>query len=183
MTKQKRFCILTIGKTHSGKSTFARKLEQVCSNCIVIDQDIQAEFLQSTYPKLVPTDGENLIKYALSETIVQYAMLHTNLHLILCNANLSDEGRAALMKRITKEGFKVIIVKFDIPYEVLKERVRTSNRDATILRTIDSYEDLLERQKKLILPENLDRLHQEFVVRCEKDVAGVIQSIKGLLEG
>lgn len=40
-----RFCVMTIGKTHSGKSTFARNLEQMCKNCIVIDQDQQAQFL------------------------------------------------------------------------------------------------------------------------------------------
>lgn len=183
MPTSKRYCFITIGKTHSGKSTFARSLERACSNCVVIDQDIHAEFLQSTYSKLIPADGENLIKYALTDTIVQYAMLHTPLHLILCNANLNDNGRTALLHRFTAAGFEVIAVKFDIPHEVLQKRVRNSKRDPSILRTINSYEDLLERQKDLNVPAKLERFSREFVVRCKEDIAGVIQEIKKLLEG
>lgn len=183
MSNSKRYCILTIGKTHSGKSTFARSLERDCSNCLIIDQDIQAAFLQSNYPKLVPTDGENFIKYALSDTIVKYAMLHTSFHLILCNANLNEKGRSTLMKRLTSEGFEVIVVKFALPYEVLKKRVSESNRDPKILRTIDSFEELLERQKELPLPDQLEHLYKEFIIRREEDVAEVIQKIKGVLEG
>ena len=43
---------MTIGKTHSGKSTFAKKLEEHLSNAIVVDQDNHATFVNTYYNKL-----------------------------------------------------------------------------------------------------------------------------------
>ncbi|EVT98089.1 hypothetical protein U365_13840, partial [Bacillus anthracis 9080-G] len=39
----KRFVIITVGKTHSGKTTFARELEKEFPHSFVMDQDNQAE--------------------------------------------------------------------------------------------------------------------------------------------
>lgn len=41
----KRLVVITVGKTHSGKSTFAQALEQQLHESLVIDQDNHAEFL------------------------------------------------------------------------------------------------------------------------------------------
>jgi uridine kinase len=59
----KRLLILTVGKTHSGKSTFAYALEKELSNSVVVDQDNHAEFLHTYYQQLVPNQGPNKIKY------------------------------------------------------------------------------------------------------------------------
>lgn len=45
----KRFVIITVGKTHSGKTTFARELEKEFPHSFVMDQDNQAEFINSHY--------------------------------------------------------------------------------------------------------------------------------------
>lgn len=45
----KRLVIMTVGKTHSGKTTFARDLELALNNAFVMDQDITAEFLHTYY--------------------------------------------------------------------------------------------------------------------------------------
>ncbi len=57
-----RFVIITVGKTHSGKTTFAKKLEKQLCNSIVIDQDNHAEFINTFYKKLLPKHGPNTIK-------------------------------------------------------------------------------------------------------------------------
>ena len=44
-----RFIIMTVGKTHSGKTTFATDLESVIQKAIVIDQDNHAEFINRYY--------------------------------------------------------------------------------------------------------------------------------------
>ncbi|WP_254178057.1 MULTISPECIES: ATP-binding protein [unclassified Planococcus (in: firmicutes)] len=79
-----RVAVMTVGKTHSGKTTFAKALERQLVNAIVVDQDNHAEILQSYYPALVPKDGANAIKYALTQTIVDHAVDQTDCHLILC---------------------------------------------------------------------------------------------------
>lgn len=49
-----RLVVMTVGMTHSGKSTFAQTLKSRLENAIVIDQDNHAEFLQTYYEKLLP---------------------------------------------------------------------------------------------------------------------------------
>ena len=41
---------MTVGTTHSGKTTFAKLLEKRLINSIVIDQEVQGEFLEKHYP-------------------------------------------------------------------------------------------------------------------------------------
>jgi Tfp pilus assembly ATPase PilU len=43
----KRLVIITVGKTHSGKTTFARALEKELNNSFVMDQDNHAEFINT----------------------------------------------------------------------------------------------------------------------------------------
>ena len=50
----RRLVIMTVGKTHSGKTTFAKELESVLQQAVVIDQDNHAEFINSHYKKLRP---------------------------------------------------------------------------------------------------------------------------------
>ena len=53
----KRFVIITVGKTHSGKTTFAKALEKELPHSFVMDQDNQAEFINTHYEKLQPAEG------------------------------------------------------------------------------------------------------------------------------
>lgn len=48
-----------------------------------MDQDNQAEFINTHYEKLQPAKGPNTFKHGLSKFIVDYAKEHTNLHLII----------------------------------------------------------------------------------------------------
>ena len=54
-----------------------------------MDQDNQAEFINTHYEKLQPAKGPNTFKHGLSKFIVDYAKEYTNLHLIICNSNRS----------------------------------------------------------------------------------------------
>lgn len=81
----KRLVIITVGKTHSGKTTFARALEKELYNSFVMDQDNHAEFINTYYKNLQPKQGPNTLKHALSKLIVDYAKEHTDLNLIICN--------------------------------------------------------------------------------------------------
>lgn len=79
----KRLAVITVGKTHSGKSTFAKELEKVLDNSFVMDQDNQAEFINTYYKKLQPKSGPNTLKHSFSKLIVDYAKKNTNLHIML----------------------------------------------------------------------------------------------------
>ena len=116
----KRLVIITVGKTHSGKTTFARALERQLDNSLVIDQDNHAEFINTHYKSLQPTEGPNIIKYAVTQTIVEYAVNRTDFHLILCNSNRGRKARLDLLDHFHNKGFMSILVNFDIPDQVLQ---------------------------------------------------------------
>lgn len=143
----KRLLIMTVGKTHSGKTTFAKSLEKRMPNSVVIDQDNHAEILQTYYPALIPKQGQNIIKYALSRTIVDYAVNKTNCDIILCNANRHHKKRLTLLKHYQEKGFVTILVNFDIQDSVLQERIKKSPRSTSVLRTVSSFEEVLTQQQ------------------------------------
>jgi shikimate kinase len=151
----KRFVIITVGKTHSGKSTFARALEKELAHSIVIDQDNQAEFINTYYKTLLPKQGANTFKFSLTQTIVDYAVTTTNLHLILCNANRAFTPRIALLEKFHNAGFASILVSFVIPDNVLVARVATTQRSTIVFRTATSFDELLLRQNREALTEEM----------------------------
>ncbi len=174
-----RFVIITVGKTHSGKSTFARDLEKHLNHSIVIDQDVHAEFINTYYEKMLPESGPNTFKYAITKTIVDYAVEETNAHLILCNSNRNERIRMNLLARFHELGFKSIIVDFDLPDDILRTRIAESTRSTKIFRSASTFEEVLERQKSennVSQPMSGDADHL-FVVRDPEDIDQIIHSI------
>ena len=186
VTWMNRLVVMTVGKTHSGKTTFARSLEKEIDNSVVIDQDNHAEFLQRNYQTLVPTQGANVIKYAITQTILDYAVNETTGHLILCNSNRNRFGRLKLLEHLHSKGFTTIIVNFNIPEQVLRDRVNNSRRTTTILRTVPTFKEVLTRQDNetnqgdVIEPREGEADHL-FTIQDADDVQSVIQKIVNLL--
>lgn len=180
----KRLVIITIGKT-----TFARALEKEFPNSFIMDPDNQAEFINTHYEKLQPTEGPNTFKHVLSKFIVDYAKEHTILHLIICNSNRTRNGRMYLLNELFKEEEYVrILVHFDIPDDVLYERVTRSKRSTNIFRgNYSSFKEVLNRQQAESLHEDVvDPVENEadylFVIRDSKDVKSTIEEIVHLAE-
>lgn len=180
----KRFVIITVGKTHSGKTTFAEALEKELSHSFVMDQDNQAEFINTHYEKLQPAKGPNTFKHGLSKFIVDYAKEHTSLHLIISNSNRSKNGRLYLLNELFPQNEYVrILVHFEIPDDVLYERVARSTRSTNIFRgSYSSFKEVLNRQQAESLHEDVvDPIENEadylFVIRNNKDVNFTIEEI------
>lgn len=176
----KRLVIMTVGKTHSGKTTFARELEQELDNSLVMDQDNQAEFINMFYNKLQPKQGPNTLKHAMSRLLVKYAIEQTDFNLIICNSNRSRTGRFSLFEQLFPTAdFIRVLVHFDIPDHVLQSRVRHSERSTKIFRSASNFEEVLIRQQAD--SNAIDPIEGEadylFVIKDNEEVNGVIQSI------
>lgn len=180
-----RVAVITVGKTHSGKTTFAKALERQLAAAIVVDQDNHAEILQTYYPALVPKQGANAIKYALTQAIVDHAVDQTDCHVILCNANRNRKGRLKLLEFYRSKGFITILVNFDVADAVLEARIDRAQRDTSILRTVSSFKDVLKRQQAESIdnpgvtptPGEADYL---FTVANERQIETAISSIREL---
>ncbi|MEK3953785.1 AAA family ATPase [Psychrobacillus sp. FSL K6-1464] len=177
-----RFLIMTVGTTHSGKTTFAKFLEKRLINSIVIDQDVQGEFLEKHYPSLLPEKGPKILKFALSQTIVEFALHKTDNHIILCNSNRQKQPRLNLIEKFKKEGFQTLLVNFDLPIDILKDRIINSHRDITPLRNVSNYNEVLEIQLKQteneeFISPNKDEVDHLFTISNETDVQTVIEKI------
>jgi predicted kinase len=180
----KRLVIMTVGKTHSGKTTFATALEQELANSIVIDQDNHGEFINTFYKKLQPKQGPNTLKHAISRLIVDYAIEQSDFHLIICNSNRNRKVRLYFLEQLFhKNGFISILVHFDIPDHVLLARVTKSQRSTNIFRgAYSNFEEVLTRQQADSLKEDVtDPVEGEadhlFVIKDNEEVDAVIQKI------
>lgn len=183
----KRLAIITVGKTHSGKSTFARDLERALDNSFVMDQDNHAEFINLHYKKLQPKSGPNTLKHSISQLIVEYAKEHTDLHIIASSANRNRTGRKYLLEEVYhKDEFVRILVHFDISDEILLERIANSQRSTNIFRgNYTTFEEVLMRQQKesqledVVDPEEGEADYL-FVIKDGDDVGSVIKEIISL---
>lgn len=180
----KRLVVMTVGKTHSGKTTFARALEKELNNSFVMDQDNQAEFINTFYEKLQPKQGPNTLKHAISQLIVDYAIENTNLHFIVCNSNRSQSVRLNLLENLfNKDQFVRILVNFDIPDDILQARVAKSKRSTNIFRGEHlNFEKILTRQQAESLNEDIvDPIEGEadylFVIKDSEEVSFIIKEI------
>lgn len=182
--RMSRLVIMTVGMTHSGKTTFAKALENRLENAVVVDQDNHSEFLQTHYEKLVPEGGTNHIKHALTKLIVDYAVHHSDCHLILSNANRNQASRKELLSYYKKHDFTSVLVHFNLPLTLLKERIAKTNRDTLRLRTACSYDEVLARQNKETGMEAFTPIAGEadylFTVKKEEDVSAIMEAISKL---
>lgn len=183
----KRLVIITVGKTHSGKTTFAKELEQHLQNSVVIDRDNHAEFIHTYYKSLLPKHGVNTLKDAISRTIVDYAVNETNFHLILCNANRGRKGRLNLLERFRQKSFVSIIVNFDIPDAILQSRIANSQRSTVIFRSASTFEEVLSRQQAEshngdVLPPKAGEADYMFVIKESNEVQSIIREIMNIAQ-
>lgn len=182
MTGAKRLAVITVGMTHSGKTTFAHQLQARLPNSVVVDQDTHAAFLNTHYRGIVPTEGPNHLKFAVSRAIVDYAVDRTAAHLIFCNANRSGAARARLLDRLARAGFTTVLVDFRIAEDLLRQRVAVSDRSTDVLRSSTSFAEVLARQQQAssdpdtAVPATGDADHLFQVDRSE-DAPAVLQAI------
>ena len=149
-----------------------------------MDQDNQAEFINTHYEKLQPAKGPNTFKHGLSKFIVDYAKEHSNLHLIISHSNRSKNERLYLLNELFPQNEYVrILVHFDIPDDVLYERVARSTRSTNIFRGgYSSFKEVFDRQQTESLHDDVvDPIENEadylFVICNNKDISFTIEEI------
>lgn len=145
------FVLMTVGKTHSGKTTFGRELAKRLGPCCLLDSDEVAEFLKSKYPSVYQSDYEEgseqptrgyYLKLAIVAEVYKTA-LQTNLPIIFTTSNAKKQIRQEICRLAKESGRSTIIVHFNIADEVLVERINNSQRLGSNQAEIQSFNHFL----------------------------------------
>lgn len=123
------------GMNHSGKTTFARQLENKVANLVVIENDVRREFAEKNYKKLWDIARSKLVKtfddpdlktYHL-KTMMEYS-IDEWLNTCLANCNTKKEFRKDIIRFIHELGASVLILYMNIEYDVLLKRAKIAYR-------------------------------------------------------
>lgn len=168
--------IMFIGKTHSGKTTFAKELEEINQNLLVLEADPIALFMREHFPKLREMDNKKdfgklkniSLKYKLFLSLLEFSMSFDRT-IILSNSNMYESGRKLIFSLAQKFNYKIIGVYFDFPEEFLISRIKESKRTTKILRVSKDFNDLIINQRTRMQVPNPKDFDKFFVINSEND--------------
>jgi predicted kinase len=157
------FLILTCGPTHSGKTTFGRKLQAalgVSAKFIQIDNDVADEFLKENFNNLrtdqtilaTRTPGNPDLRLLIPQLIAGYA-LKEGYSVIATAAHPKRVIRESYYEIARKDNAKVILLMFRISDDQALRRIKDADRNASILDISPhggtTFPDLFNKQKKV----------------------------------
>lgn len=182
---------MTTGKTHSGKTTFGKKLAKKIKNNVLIDTDQIAEFLKDSYPNLYSNDFlKNSTKLApgyflkkeVANTIFKNAF-KTDYIIISTSANSTKKLRSSLITLAKKNNRKVIMVYFNLPEEILLNRIDKNNRSKKCLYYSKDFKDLLLNKQSTRF-EGADKKESDYFFEINKitDVNNAYNEILNIIK-
>lgn len=171
-----RYVLMAIGKTHSGKTTFANELISDISEGVIIETDPIALFLRETFSTLRALDLDHRggfsspsLKFLLFRTILTFA-LEQNFNVILSNSNMYENGRKDVLNIVDQYKYKTIGVYFNYSEEVLLNRVEYSGRDTKVLVVSKDFNELVVNQRTRFQPPNKDDFDYFFEITDPADL-------------
>lgn len=177
------YTLLTIGKTHTGKSTFANELLKEIQNGVILETDLIALFLRANYPKLHALDVDHKgsfsspsLKFLLFRTVLSFA-LEQNVNIIMSNSNMYQNGRKDVLSIIKQYSTKSIGLYFNYPEEIILERVKVSKRDTSVLSVSKDFEELVVNQRTRFQPPNETDFDYFFEVKNVTELLAIKDTI------
>jgi predicted kinase len=189
------YLLITTGYTHSGKTTFGKKLAARLgpdAKFIHVDNDAVDEYLKDNFGNLrsdpailatrTPTNPD--LRLLIPQQIAAYA-LKEHYNVIATASHPRRAIRGAYQDIARQNGAKVVLVTFDISDDQLRERIQQDQRDPAILDTSftksASFLDLLDRQHGMFeFPEadELAKYDQVITVRPDTADAALGQAVE-----
>ena len=188
MNPNQKFAVMTVGKTHSGKSTFAKMLHQQLPSFHIIETDPIAIFLKEYAPGLAEIRGEAsgdfskpTLKFKLFETVVDHTLEYSQ-NIILANSNMWAVGRKRVVDTLQNSGYTVIMVYLNPHEDVMFGRIKSAGRSTVQLSSSKDYSELLIKQRDRMTPPTAEEA-DHFIEITDQDqipeIIGAIQSIVG----
>ena len=182
------YLIMTVGKTHSGKTTFAKKLHQKLPSFSLIETDDIVPFLREHVPEILAYEknrGHVLDALALRSSIGRL-MVETDLSygisLIIPNGHITKKVRDQKREIAQKYHAKIIYVSFELPKSILEKRIRASERSTNPLNVSKSYQDVLDRQQEIFEAPLEKEADYFFTIKKASDGPRVMKQICALIK-
>jgi predicted kinase len=180
MEKKDKKLIMFIGKTHSGKTTFAKELEGIKKDILLLEADPIALFMRENFPKLRELDDKEhsgafknvSLKYKFFLLLIEFSMSFGKT-ILLSNSNIYDRGRKLIFKLAKKYKYKIIGVYFNFPEEFLIKRINKSKRTIKILRVSKDFNELIVNQRTRMQIPSAKDFDQFYEIRSEKDLTKI----------
>lgn len=177
-----------IGKTHSGKTTFASEIKIKKPNVLILEADPIAVFMKEKFPELRETDDQEhngnfnniSLKYRTFLLFVEFAM-SLGRPIVLSNSNMWLKGRKLVLDLSKKFDYKVVGVYFDFLEEVLFERAKISDRSLNVLRTSKDFNDLIINQRTRMQPPHPAEFDTFFTANSQDDLKTIKENLIKML--
>ncbi len=183
----RKYAIMIIGKTHSGKTTLARQLAKGLQG-VVLETDNLALFLKKEFPVDFDADKEHngsfdnpSLKIKLFETILEHAITTGHYLPILSNSNLHQKLRDKLVDKLHYYGYKVIGVYLNLPEKALKERVKVAKKDIRVLNASKNFNVLLDKQRRILVEPKAEEFDYFLEIQNEDGAKSTIDEIKKII--
>ncbi len=183
-----KFAIMMVGKTHSGKTTFARELEKII-NGVVLQTDPIIIFLKKEFSVNLDKDKEHdgsfknpSLKIKIFNTIFEHILKKGNLIPILSNSNMYQKLRDQIILYLRKNNIKVIGVYLNFSEQFLINRIEKSQKSTEVLSVSKDYKECLINQRKRFIEPRENEFDYFFEVNSEDELADVKNKIKDIIK-
>lgn|GEM_PF-3198259 len=185
---KKPIAVVMVGKTHSGKSTFARMLEEALPDFAILETDPISVFEREFFPKTASLKGESngdftepTLTFKFFQTLVDHALFYKQ-NIILGNSNMWSDGRTRILKKIHSAGYLSVIVFMNLYEKVLFDRVAYAKRPTNVLTTSKNFDELIIKQRDRLTSPTLDESDYFFEITDVNEIGDVIASISKIIQ-
>lgn len=188
MEKDNKILIMFVGKTHSGKTTFAKELKKEAEDVLILEADPIAAFMKNEFPDLRMSDDdehaklfENLtLKFRTFLLFIEFS-LSLGKPIILSNSNMTMSLRESILNLSKKFNYRTVGVYFDFPEELLLNRVQNSNRETIVLRKTVSFKELVIKQRDRMQMPTPSEFDEFFTINSQDSLELVKQDLIKML--
>lgn len=182
----RKYCIMMVGRSHSGKSTLAHNIKDyyVSKDFSILDNDTIRSMVKDYYPDMFHAswDKQYLFEKTRRPLIskLQFAFLQHlvefNQHLILSNANSYKELRDYYTNYLRENGYIVIIIFVNTDRNTVIQRLQKSQKDMSLLRTVEDYMQAYDKQQERFTPPSVEEA--DYIIEYDGiDTAGVLYTL------
>ena len=177
---------MCVGYTHSGKTTFAKKLVKKHPSTVQIDSDEIAVFLRESYPSVVESlynknrpDFSNL-KMVFFKEVYRFS-LNTGFNIILSNGNIADKFRAFISEEAKKHQYILVTIYFNLSEEIILDRLEGTKKSSNVFIQSKNWIEVFSRQKEYaqLPPSKEDTIY--FEIKSDVDQEVVIEEVGKLI--